>query len=97
MGKSTYCDICYLPIKLGDNKHVFGIATTKEYMPSISKETLFANVLTGGNMYSKDQIKFYDVCEGCKEVLEHFFFIRKDELEKIKIELERMVGKRRRK
>ena len=95
MGKSTFCDICYLPIKLGDNKHVLGIVTTKEYEPPVSKEALFANVLTGGNIYAREQIKFYDVCEECKRVLEYFFYIRKDELKKIKTELERMAEGRK--
>ena len=95
MGKSTFCDICYLPIKLGDNKHILGIVTTKEYEPPISKQTLFTNILTVNNTYGREQIKFYDVCEGCKTVLEYLFYMRKDELEKIKIELERMIGKRK--
>ena len=95
MGKSTFCDICYLPIKLGDDKHIFGIATVKEYETPTSKQSLFTSLLTDGNVYGKEQIKFYDVCEGCKNVLEHFFYIRRDELEKIKKELDRMVGKRR--
>ena len=93
MAKVTYCDICYCPIKLGDKKYVLGILQTDEMTTQDVKN--FEQSL----YYQRPQqeTKLYEICEGCKEVLEHFFYIRKDELEKIKQDLEKLTNSRRKK
>ena len=93
MGKMTFCDVCYAPIKLGDKKFILGVLQATELDEQDVKS--FEQSLYRQRPYQG--VKLYEICEGCKDVLEHFFYIRKEELEKVKEMLENFTDKRKRK
>ena len=93
MAKITYCDICYCPIKIGDKKHILGSLSVIEVSEAdlqFVKQSLYYQ-------QERENVQLHEICEGCKEVLEHLFYIRKDELEKIKQQIESFKVRRRRK
>ncbi len=93
MGNMTFCDVCYCPIKLGDKKFILGILEATELNEQETES--FKQAMYHQRPYRGT--KLYEICEGCKDVLEHFFYIRKDELEKVKDMLENLTRNRRRK
>ena len=89
MARVTYCDICYVPIKLNDKIYVLGILEATE--TSVQDIANFRDSLGYRDTYGT---KLKEVCEGCKKVLERFFHIRKDELEEVKAIIEKITEKR---
>jgi len=91
MAKVTYCDVCYCPIKLGDKKFILGVLQATEMDEQDIKN--FEKSLYYNRPYQGT--KLYEICEGCKDVLEHFFHLRKDELESVKEQLENLAKDRK--
>jgi hypothetical protein len=88
--KVSYCDICYQVIKPQSKKHVLCLHTMV-HETTDDKAELQEKILKS---YQYRSPELYEVCQGCKKVLEYFFHIRKDELRKIQKELEKISRKR---
>ena len=88
--KVTYCDICYQVIKPGTKKYVLGI----HILTHEGDKQKLEEVIQHNYQYHLPKIEMYEICGECKQVLEHFFHIRKEKLAKIKKELKKIFKKR---
>jgi hypothetical protein len=89
--KITYCDICYQVIKPGDKKYVLAIHILTQ-KGNENKEETYEALQRNYQYYNK--IEHHEVCVECKKVLEYFFHVRKEELRKIKKELDKLYKKK---
>lgn len=88
----TYCDVCNQVITPHSKKHVLAVNTIVqeeitynhrprdmyEYMQEINRQA--------------QKVKFYELCEGCQKVLKHLFQLRRDKLEKLKKDIEKIYN-----
>ncbi len=92
----TCCDICKSVIKPSERKWLVGINPVKEEETLQKRITDYhetAEILVS-NTYRHGRCQIFEVCEGCKQVLEYTFRMRKDKLKKLKDKLEKMYDKK---
>lgn len=93
--KLSYCDICQSLIKPGDKKFLFGmnVVTEKhndETIESLNSEELKKVIQSYQNEYKSIQI--FEICKECKDVIQKLLELRRQEIRKIKEELEKTWG-----
>lgn len=88
----TRCDICKQIIKVGDPKFYFAMKDTNEPVEPLviarDIDAIKETIHKLKKMY--DDIKVYEICEGCKKIIDYCLNLRIDELEKIQKEMENL-------
>jgi len=87
----TYCDICETPIKPSDIKWVFGIIEREEEGEDVTVLTVeeLSERLRIQQQRNK-KVKTYEICTGCKKVLDSFLALRRSQVLKIKNEIDKI-------
>ena len=90
------CDICKEPIKHKDRKCLIAINVAPEENKAIKEEEYKEMLMSVFcEMQNPNRaIPLYEICGKCLEVFYHFINIRKDELEKTRKELKKMLSKK---
>ena len=86
----TYCDICHQVIITGKKKHILAVSSAEQKTREDGRYHDFYEEI---QQYAKNcrKVKLYEICIECKKILEHFFRLRVDELEKIQKEIKKTV------
>lgn len=87
-----YCDICNLPVKIGEAKYI--LAINKDAVKEYEAEKVYMTIEEVAQRIkeSKDKIKIYEICKSCKEVLDRFLNLRIKEVRTIQQELKQLDG-----
>lgn len=94
MGYLLYCDLCNLPIKIGDKKFIFAINevvqpdVNNEINDNVRLESLQDLQKLINN--EKEHISSFQICVNCKRVLDHFINLRATRIKKINKILEKL-------
>ena len=92
----NYCDICQELIKKGDKKILLGINSTieknsdNEVNETMTQEEIKKAIQSYQSEYKA--IKIYEICNSCKELIERLLTLRRQEIKKIKDELDKAWG-----
>lgn len=84
MAQLVLCDVCKEIIKAGSRKYVVAINTITQGQ-SITSLQDFNQTLRNYQKQAQ-KVQIFEICEGCKEVLEHLLTIRKNELTQLRKE-----------
>ncbi len=95
--KLSYCDICQSLIKQGEKKFLFALNSVTEKqdddrMENLSSEELKKVIQSYQNEYKPIQV--FEICKECKDVIQRLLELRRQEIKKIKDELEKAWGNR---
>lgn len=91
MGNQKVCDLCSEIIK----GKIYYLAVTETEVPDNKNKLIeFITLEQAFSMMAKKQeelhknTKYYEICEGCKKVLDYLLVMRKDHLQVLKQEAE---------
>jgi len=86
----TYCDICHQVISTGKRKHILAVSSAEQKNREYGRYKDFDEEIQQYATNCK-KVKLYEICTECKKILEYFFRLRIDELEKTKKEIKKIV------
>ena len=81
-----YCDLCNMPIKEGEYKHLLVIRPLKHLSESetnyAEEDNAYNDILSAIKNYKKEMVS-YEICPKCKAVFDKFVKLRVNELKKL--------------
>lgn len=86
----NYCDSCGNVVKTGGKKYILGVNSVIQKVHARQQD--FQEVYE--QIYKKTQyrtIQIFEICGECKKVLEYLFEMRKEKLEGVKKELNKIM------
>ena len=90
MAYVLFCDLCCMPIKEGDNKHILAINSIiqeNEKIDGYVNETEALQDLMSQMKRKRKNVRLYEICDKCKKIFEYFINLRLNEIKKIQIQL----------
>lgn len=93
MGQVTYCDLCNEVIHNRHKKYILGVnAVTEDEVQNLTGyKDVYDEIQKNANSLIHGKIKLKEICQGCKDVLDNFFSLRKHEIEAKKLEVEKLL------